>query len=205
MQFTLTHYASEKLPKRDFTQEDFLKDEALLVRECVANNRLACKTLYEKYHPKLLAVSMRYIHNLDDAEDLMQESFITIFEKLGAFKSNSRLSTWLTRIVINNSLQFLRKKHPTLLSYEDDWREPVEEDIAEEEIEQFSANEVLAAIGHLPTELRVVLCLFSIDGYSHKEVSKSLGITENNSRSRLSRARKQLRIILKRKEAKHVS
>ncbi len=204
MHLILDHSISlEKLHQYNLTADRINSDEAILVEECIAGNRLAHKVLYEKHYDRLLGICFRYIPNKADAEDVLHDSFIIIFKKLHTFRKDSKLNTWVTRIVINNALQHLRKTKKSPLRFLDEMDIEIENDIQEEEIQQLSSNALFQLIKKLPTGFRTVLCLYSIDGYSHKEISKLLNISEIGSRSQLTRARKQLRKLIQGKEGSH--
>ena len=173
--------------------------ESFLVQECISKNKLAQKTLYERYYPNLLAVCCRYCENQAEAEDILHDCFIKIFKTIPKFNGQSQLKTWLTRLVINEVLQHLRKKKrlPKVVSIDDNLNEFPE--LSENELEAYTSKQVFEIIRQLPDGYRQVLCLFSIDGYSHKEIAKALGITDSASRSQLTRARQLLKAKLKNK------
>lgn len=155
---------------------------------------MAQKELFDKYAGQMMAICLRYCKNQEDAKDLLQEGFFKVLTKIGSFKGQSRLDTWMTRIFINlalNSFRQARKKyHHTELN----------ENLKEEEVEEIEERDpkkVLAALQELPEIYRVVINMYAIDGLSHKEISKLLGISEGSSKSRLSRARKLLNEKLK--------
>ena len=155
---------------------------------------MAQKELFDKYAGQMMAICLRYCKNQEDAKDLLQEGFFKVLTKIGSFKGQSRLDTWMTRIFINlalNSFRQARKKyHHTELN----------ENLKEEEVEEIEERDpkkVLATLQELPEIYRVVINMYAIDGLSHKEISKLLGISEGSSKSRLSRARKLLNEKLK--------
>ncbi len=173
--------------------------ESFLVQACVNKNKLAQKVLYERYYPNLLAVCCRYCENQAEAEDILHDCFIKIFKTISKFKGDSTLGTWLTRIVINDVLQYLRKKKrlPKLVSISENLNDLPE--LTEYELEAYTSKEVFEMVRQLPEGYRQVLCLFTIDGHTHKEIAKALGITDSASRSQLTRARQLLKMKLKNK------
>lgn len=172
----------------------------MLVAACIRKERLAQKYLYETYYNRLLGISMRYLSDQNTAEDVLHDSFIGIFKNIKKFKGNSALYTWLTRVVINDCLSYLRKKKRSKLEFRDEMEYTEVEELSEEEIAQYSCEQLLDLMNLLPEGYRTILCMYSIDGLTHKEISDYLKISESSSRSQLSRARTSFREILKRKE-----
>jgi RNA polymerase sigma-70 factor (ECF subfamily) len=182
---------------RMMAEGDLLEKEDLLVELCASGDRLAQKVLYEKFYPYLLGVCLRYVVDSSKAEDILHDCFIKIFRNIHKFRSDAQLKTWLTRVVINHNLDQLRKKRYFKSVEELSPGEEEELEIKEEAIAYLTCQEVLQRIELLPVGYRTVLCLYSIDGLSHKEIGKELGINEASSRSQLSKARKLLRELLK--------
>ena len=179
-------------------------DEAFLVAQCVEKKRLAQKVLYEQNYSRLLAVSIRYLENQAEAEDVLHDCFIKIFKVISSFKGASKLSTWLTRLVINEVLMYLRKKKRWPQQVEFDPQIELEDEVSMEELQPYRPEQVLKMIKELPSGCREVLSLYSVDGYSHAEVAAALDIAESSSRSQLARARRLLKEKLKeRKEGTH--
>ncbi len=162
-----------------------------LVEQCKANDRSAQMALYKKYAEGMFCVAMRFLKNSDDAEDVLQESFIKAFQRIHQFKGEVTFGAWLKRIVVNGSIDFLKSKQyytqPLEESYisvaEDDWE--VEEDIRLEEVKE--------AIERLPEKYRFVVQLYLVEGYDHSEISEILDISETASRTRLLRGKGQLK------------
>ena len=175
-------------------------NEEFLVQECISRSRLAQKVVYEQNYSHLLSCCIRYCENQEEAEDILHDSFIKIFKVIRKFNGSSTLKTWLTRLVINEVLMYLRKKKrlPKQTELKSDHTEVAE--ISEEELQHFSGKEVLKLIQKLPAGYKEILCLYSIDGYNHEEIGTALNIAPATSRSQLSRARKQLKDLLKTKE-----
>lgn len=174
-----------------------ISDEELIQR-CKENDRTAQKMLFEKYAQQMLATCMRYTETEEDAKDILQDGFYKVLTKIKSFKGNSNIKTWMTRIFINealNSKRLARNKY-----YHQDLDAVAElEDHTPEPQEEKNPNEVLNAVKQLPPKYRIVINLYAIDGLTHKEIAKQLGITEGSSKSRLSRARVQLDALLNKK------
>ena len=163
-----------------------------LIQQCANNNQKAQEEIYRLYAGKLFALSLKYSRNKQEAEDNLQDGFITIFKKVKQFEYKGSFEGWMKRIVINTALQKYREKNVLNLINEDSISDEVSVEVDEEEV---SLDYLLNLIQNLPNQYRLVFNLYILDGYSHKEVGKTLGISEGTSKSNLSRAR----TILKRK------
>jgi len=150
--------------------------------------------VYQLFSGKLFALSLKYSKNKSDAEDVIQDSFIQAFQRIGQFKNKGSFEGWLKRIVINTALQKYRDKSPLQLVKSDIDLTNVEGeslhiDYAEEDI---GVDYLLKMIQQLPDRYRLVFNLYVLDNFSHKEIAKMLKISEGTSKSNLSRARKLL-------------
>lgn len=167
-----------------------MSDEEL-VRGCVAKNTLAQKILYDRYCRKMMGVCMRYASCHAQAQDMLQEGLIKVYEKLHTFGFHGSLEGWIKRIVVNTSLDHLRKT-----KHQQNQVEIETQDQAlhyhSEVIESFSAKDLMGIIQKLPAGYRTVFNLFAIEGYNHREIAMMLGITESTSKSQFSRAKSHL-------------
>lgn len=163
----------------------------LLIKKCKNRDVKSQSEIYHLFAGKLFALCLKYSKTREEAEDNLQEAFITIFKKIDQFKSKGSFEGWMKRIVINTALQTYRQKN-ILNLVEENYPEEVEIEINEEDI---SLEFLLKIIQELPERYRMVFNLYVLDGYSHKEISSLLGIAEGTSKSNLSRAR----LILKEK------
>lgn len=156
------------------------------------------KELFERFSPKMYGYCLRYSGNTADAQDVLQEGFIKVFEKIGTLKNPDQLEGWMSRVFINLAISRFRKNKiaPNMLSTDD---VDVADDAPMEAIEELSPAEVLLKMQELPELYRTVLNLYAIDGHSHREISQMLDITETNSKSILSRSRKMLRELISKK------
>ena len=171
-------------------------DEKKLIERCLLRDRRAYKELFEAYAPKMLPLCIRYMKNRDDAEDVLQEGFITLFNQLHHFEGRGSFEGWVRRIFVTTALMHLRKKDPLRTS--DDITEiRTMGNNAATALEELGHNELMRLVTQLPTGFRIVFNLYVIEGYSHKEISEMLGISENTSRSQLSRARAWLQQKIK--------
>jgi RNA polymerase sigma factor (sigma-70 family) len=134
-----------------------------------------------------------------DAEDLLQNSFVDIFTKLDSFRFQSSVGAWIKRIVVNNCINFLKKRRLEIQELND---QITEYSVLEEEegyAPEFSTELINHALFQLPDGYRVVFTLYLLEGYDHKEIAEILEISEATSKSQFSRAKKKLREIIKNK------
>lgn len=162
-----------------------------LIKKCKNRDIKSQSEIYHLFAGKLFSLCLKYSKTKEEAEDNLQEAFITIFNKIDQYKSKGSFEGWMKRIVINTALQTYRQKN-VLNLVEENYPEEVEVEINEEYI---SLEFLLKIIQELPERYRMVFNLYVLDGYSHKEISDLLGIAEGTSKSNLSRAR----LILKEK------
>lgn len=172
----------------------FLTEESLIA-ECIKENIHAQRELYGRYAQKLFAVGYRYTDNMMQAEDLLQESFIAIFEHIKDYRREDSFETWMKRMVIRTAFCNYRKKNYPPVSINDEEHD-IEILCEETPFTTFSGKEITELIRKIPIEYRQVLNLHAIDGFSHKEIAKILRISEGNSEIRLYRARNILKKIM---------
>ncbi len=164
--------------------------EAELIEGCVRKDRSAQRALYETYAPKMLAVCVRYAGSKENARDILQEAFLTVFDKIGSYKGEGSFEGWMRRIFVNASLMYIRKND--VLKYSEDITEVPAADIGPERygtMEQLSAKQIMDLVAAMPAGFRSVFNLYAIEGYSHAEIAEILGISEGTSRSQLNRGR----------------
>jgi RNA polymerase sigma-70 factor (ECF subfamily) len=142
-------------------------------------------------------VSLRIVNNETDAEDIMQESFLKAFKKIDTYKGEVSFGAWLKKIVINRSLDYLKKRK---VKFEEISQKTTEVADYQMEIKDVDLNTIKNAIQDLPDGYRLVLSLYLIEGYDHEEISQILGISNSNSRTQYLRAKNKLRELLKDKE-----
>ncbi len=143
-------------------------------------------------------VCLRMVGEETEAEDIMQESFLSAFRNIESYEGKVSFGAWLKKIVINRSLDYLKKKKIKFEEINEKMGIPDEPVFME--MEENSLEKIQEAIGELPEKYRVALSLFLIDEYSHEEVAKLLGISNVASRTQFFRAKQKLKEILKQKE-----
>ncbi len=157
----------------------------LLIRKCKKNDTNAQSEIYKLFSSKLFAVCLKYSRNHVDAEDNLQDAFVTIFEKMSQYSYKGSFEGWLKRIAVNTVLQKYRRKGVFNIVNEDD----IEDIVVEIEDYDIDINFLLLSIQELPYRYRLVFNLYALDEYSHKEIAKMLDITTGTTKSKLARAR----------------
>jgi len=173
-----------------------------IIAGCVNKDRIAQKALYEKYGAKMFGFCLRYSNGHTDAQDLLQDGFIKVFDSIATLKDPSQLEGWMSRVFINLALSKFRKtsRRPLMVEAVDVSDESTEEVIMESE--PLEIEIVLQCLMLLPENYRMVLNLYAIDKLSHKEIAESLGITISNSKSLLHRARVLLKELVEQQRNK---
>ncbi len=178
------------------------QEEKKLIALAVDNNRQAQQRIYAQFSPKMLSVCRQYVKDIHRAEDVMITAFMKVFTNLKKFEHNGSFEGWIRRIMINECIDFIRVKKNVFNHNEiDDLITSGFEDI--EEMEEFSVDYIQLLIDNLPEGYKLVVNLYAIEGYKHKEIAEMLNIKEGTSKSQLANARKLLQsqiVELKRKE-----
>ena len=171
------------------------KAEEKLLERCRNQDRAAQFEMYQKYAEAMLRVAFQITHDEDEAQDVLQESFIRAFNKLDQFEGQSTFGAWLKRIVVNQSLNLVQRR--TSLVYLDEFPEELDSPSEEISWDDVSDDMIRTSIDALPDGYRVVLSLYLLEGYDHEEIAEILGIGVSTSKSQYSRAKARLRTELK--------
>ena len=173
-------------------------DEQALARYCSQRDRMAEEELYRRYAVRVSALCRRYLGDEDDAKDLMLDTLIKALEKIDSFKytGEGSLYAWIRKIAINKALNQIKRHRWRMVPMDFDARDVIPEP-AGEEVETIPREKLMEWISELPGLRRAVLNLYCIDGYSHKDIGKMLGISERGSTSTLVKARRQLKEKIK--------
>lgn len=169
-------------------------NEQELIQGCRRGDRAAQKRLYDTFSPKMYVLCCRYVKDSMEAEDVLVTAFTKILDKIDQYKSEGSFEGWIRRVVVNEALTWLRRNRNMYLEteleaadYEPDYKSLSD---------HLEAEDLMTMINELPSGYRIVFNLYAIDGYSHKEIADQLGISENTSKSQLSRARAYLQKLL---------
>lgn len=170
-----------------------------LIKRCKNNDRKAQLELYNQYCDAMFCVSMRFLKNNADAQDVTQEGFIKAFKKIDQYKSEVTFGAWLKRIVINCCLDFLKSKYQNHLSLDESFMQ-ISDDTDWSVDDEISIEEIKKAIEMLSEKYKYVVMLYLIEGYDHSEISQILSIKETTSRTQLMRGKNQLKELLIKKQ-----
>lgn len=161
-----------------------------LIKGCLREDRDAQRELYKRFSGKMMAVCLRYAGNRMEAEDMLQEGFIKVFDNIGKFKSEGSLEGWVRRIMVNTSINKIRSQKVRFeeLGEENDDFMHHDKSI----IDRMSEKDILNLVSQMPSGYRYVFNMYAIEGLSHKEIAANLGIEEASSRSQYAKAKKYL-------------
>jgi RNA polymerase sigma factor (sigma-70 family) len=178
---------------------DYASTHRHIVERCKRGDRQAQFELYRLYSQAMYNICLRMVKNQADAEDLLQSSFIDVFTKLDTFRYQSSIGAWIKRIVINNCINFLKRKRVRFEELEPRHAETAaaEVEINDPRKDHFQVEEIKRAMMELPEGYRAVFSLYLLEGYDHKEIAQILDVTEATSKSQYSRAKKKLRSIMR--------
>lgn len=161
-----------------------------LIVQCKKQDRKAQERLYHIYSPKFFTLCLKYSDGYEQAKDNLQDGFIKIFQNISQYKGTGSFEGWMTRVIINTALKKYKKNPSVFLTINE---EMVEEPEVEVEEETLSVDFLIKIIQELPERYRLVFNLYSMDGFSHKEIAGMLNISEGTSKSNLARARLKLK------------
>lgn len=162
-----------------------------LIEACLKNERAYQEALYRKFADQMYRVAITYSKDEDEAADILQDGFINVFRNLHRYKFEGSFEGWIRRIIVNKALEYYRSKRR---------KEEVIRDFHEQQnlvtddlLSGIQAKEIVNLVNHLPDKAGMVLKLYAIEGYAHKEIADMMGISEGTSKSQLNRARGLLR------------
>jgi RNA polymerase sigma factor (sigma-70 family) len=167
-----------------FTEEEILKG-------CIKNERKYQEILYRKYAKQMYGICLSYAGNIDMAEDMLQDSFIKIFDKIIDYKPTGSLEGWIRRVVSNTAIDHLRSAK-RIQNFISENEVVMDGSISLSGFENLKTQDILQQVGLLPDGARLVFNLYAIEGYTHKEIAQKLNISEGTSKSQFNRARKLL-------------
>lgn len=177
--------------------------ETELVKKCIKGDLLSQKKLYELFAASMFVVCCRYAKDRMEAEDILQEAFMKVFAKIDTFKAEGPLGAWIRRIVVNTALNYIQRTNTLDITSDinDHILENAETDTPIDN--KYDFKELLRMIEKLAPRYRLVFNMCAIDGYSHKEIARELGISEGTSKSQYSRARALLMEMINNNEKIH--
>lgn len=186
---------------RNITGEQItLMTDEELIHGCIKGKESYQYEVYRRFSPKMFGVCLRYCASREEAEDVLQDGFIKVFNKIDTFKFNGSFEGWIRKIMVNTAL---RNKYTHFRAHEVNTLEGVEHPTIDEKItSNLSTMDLMKLVNELPTGYKLVFNMFAIEGYSHKEIAEMLQIQEATSRSQFLRARQFLREKLEKIEIK---
>lgn len=171
-----------------------------LIKQCKKQDATAQGELYKQYNRILFTICLRYSPNYTEAEDNLQDAFITIFKKVEQYKGKGSFEGWIKRVTVNTVLQKYRKQRTFQIVDEGQIEDEAEVEIESDEI---PLDFLLKIVQELPDRYRLVFSMYVMDGYQHKEIAEMLGISDGTSKSNLARARGILKIKVEEYNAKN--
>jgi RNA polymerase sigma-70 factor (ECF subfamily) len=180
-----------------------------LVEACIRKERKAQHRFFELYYGKMMSVCLRYIKDRDSAQEVLQDGFIKVFDKLDLFDFRGSIEGWMRRIFSNTAIDAIRKakRNPFLSENDNDFKDPGVNQMEEkEDLEtlQLSYQKAMDSVDQLSPAYRTVFNLYVFEEYSHKEIAEILGISEGTSKSNLAKARMNLQKMLEKKNVYNV-
>lgn len=177
--------------------------ELEIIKGCLKKNTEAQKSLYLMHGPYLMGLASRYTNNREDAEEVFHDALMKVFSNIDKYKFESSFKTWISRICINTSIDFIRKnKNAMMIEHISDKALDIKDTVLEQEV-SLEAEIAMKLLNQLPDNQRLIINLFLIDEFSHKEIAVKLNISEEASRSQYSRAKKHLTELVKLKLQKN--
>lgn len=176
-------------------KEDRHITEADLIEGCIRKDRKVQEQLYHRYANVMYAICLSYAKDRAMAQDILQDGFVKVFEKIKTFNSKGSLEGWIKRIMSHTAIDHFRKKSAlnNFVPYEQAFDQ---KDTAGNALDYLTVEELMEQVRKLPDGARVIFNLYAVEGYSHKEISKKLKISEGTSKSQFSRAKNILQNVL---------
>lgn len=171
-----------------------------IVEQCKAGSRAAHKQLYDLYSKAMFNTCLRITNDQYEAEDVLQEAFVSAFKNIHSYRGESTFGAWLKRIVVNRAINHMKKKRLEVVPLEDQVEDLINGTNYDLMVEQRTKEEYLIkvkkGIRMLPDGYRAVLSLYLLEGYDHAEIGEIMEISESTSKSQFNRAKKKLKLIL---------
>ena len=158
-----------------------------LIEGCIRGDRKMQRELYDRFAPKMYGVCLRYAGNAEEAEDILQEGFIKVFNKIGSFRSEGSFEGWIRRIFVNTAIEHYRKK--IYLQPITDYEESTVEGKYLSVLDNLAEKDIIQLVQQLSPGYRTVFNMYVVEGYTHRQIAEILGISEGTSKSQLSRAK----------------
>lgn len=175
-----------------------------IIEGCQRNDRLSQKKFYEFFYGKMMGICLRYTNGSEEAKDILHEGFMKVFQNIGQFTPTASIEHWVKRIMINTAIDHYRRNKKTQNQVSIDYAVgEADEESYNSILDEFSSEDILKLVQKLSSAYRTVFNLFVIEGYSHREISEMLGISQGTTKSNLAKARQQLRDMIRNKLPEH--
>lgn len=175
-----------------------MNSEEEIIEGCIKEHKAAQEALYKKYASKLMGVSMRYAKDQMEAEDILHDALVKIFDNIKSYSNKGSFVGWMIKITVNTALNKIRSRNKNLSYVEEYTEESLD---FSSSLDNLQLMDLMNLMEKMPEGYKIVFNLFAVEGYSHQEISKQLGIEEVTSRTQFAKARKYLqRLILKLEE-----
>jgi RNA polymerase sigma factor (sigma-70 family) len=169
--------------------------ESDLIDGCLQGDRKLQKELYERFAPKMYGVCLRYAGAAEEAEDILQEGFVKVFNKIGSFRREGSFEGWIRRIIVNTAIEHFRRK--TYMAPVTEREEETMESDYLSVLDSLAEKDIIGLVQQLSPGYRSVFNMYVIEGYTHRQISELLGISEGTSKSQLSRAKAILQDLVR--------
>ena len=166
-----------------------------LIEGCLKGDRKMQRELYQRFAPKMYGVCLRYAGNAEEAEDILQEGFVKVFNKIGSFRREGSFEGWIRRIFVNTAIEHYRKK--IYLQPIGEYEETTIEGKYLSVLDHLAEKDIIQLVQKLSPGYRTVFNMYVIEGYTHRQIADELGISEGTSKSQLSRAKQILQDLVK--------
>lgn len=176
-----------------------MTDQDFLIQGCIDGDRKCQQKLYETFYGKMMVVCLRYAKDHDEALDVFQEAFIKVFKNLSRYGNNGSFEGWIRRIMVNTAIDHIRKnkKLKEMVEINEEITSLGEDEDQEDDLlDKISFQDLLNCVQDLSPAYRSVFNMYVVDGFSHKEIAKELGISEGTSKSNLAKAKMNLKKLM---------
>ncbi|MCW3106988.1 MAG: sigma-70 family polymerase sigma factor [Segetibacter sp.] len=175
-------------------QNNFTPIDSSLIKNCISGNRKSQKTLYDILSPRMYPVCLKFFKKSIDAEDVLQEGFIKLFNNLDKYRGEGSFEGWVRRIFVNTAIQYYRNQKPAAICAYDYEDALPSSDLSA--LDNLYEKDVIHFTNKLSNGYRTVFKLYAVEGYSHKEISELLGISESTSKSQYLRAKASIKQMI---------
>ncbi len=185
-------------------------EDVALAKACLEGSEKAQHSLYTRYSGQMMALCLRYAGDRDEAQDLLQEGFVKVFNKLDMYNGKGPLGAWIRRTIANNALDHIRRtkrEMAHMISLRVETAFELEESQNEYDVEENALNEdkLMEMVQQMPMGYRTIFNMYAVEEYTHKEIAEQLGITESTSKTQYRKAKAYMRKLIETEHKKELS